>query len=300
MKYAAFVYRESANLGDYIQSLAAVQFLPKIDLYLDLNYLNEYQDQETVKMIFNGWFMHQPNHWPPPATIHPLFISFHISNFNRSEAVLAHPEMAFYYKQFAPVGCRDYHTVELLRKIGVPTYFSGDIALTLPRRKGPRSEEIVFVDPLGREKDGAFYFPGDKKFRRKFWESIAPKEVLDKAIYVTHYDLHKEDHLARYHRAEELLQLYSRAKFVVTSRLHCALPCLAFGTPVLYIESGFSSGPRRETRYKGLLELMRSTTLKDLIKGKPEIDWDSPPKNPVDTSPLASSLRKTCLEFSQC
>ena len=51
---------------------------------------------------------------------------------------------------------------------------------------------------------------------------------------------HAERHLfgqVRFDRAAWLLGIYSSAKAVVTGRLHCALPCLALGTPVLFVES---------------------------------------------------------------
>lgn len=35
--------------------------------------------------------------------------------------------------------------------------------------------------------------------------------------------------------ADTLLRKYAQAAYVVTSRIHCALPCIAMGTPVLYI-----------------------------------------------------------------
>ncbi|WP_264821067.1 polysaccharide pyruvyl transferase family protein [Acinetobacter schindleri] len=37
-----------------------------------------------------------------------------------------------------------------------------------------------------------------------------------------------------------MLEKYSTAKLVITSRIHCALPCLAMGTPVIYI-NGFDN-----------------------------------------------------------
>jgi hypothetical protein len=39
----------------------------------------------------------------------------------------------------------------------------------------------------------------------------------------------------RFKNVESLLNTYQSSKLVITSRLHCALPCLALGTPVLLL-----------------------------------------------------------------
>ena len=43
------------------------------------------------------------------------------------------------------------------------------------------------------------------------------------------------DQKFRRRAAREALEDYQRAELVVTSRLHAMLPCLAFGTPVVYV-----------------------------------------------------------------
>ena len=55
--------------------------------------------------------------------------------------------------------------------------------------------------------------------------------------------------------AEWLVRLYAKAKFVVTSRIHCALPCLGLGTPVLYVED-INQSVASSCRLGGLIELM--------------------------------------------
>ena len=37
--------------------------------------------------------------------------------------------------------------------------------------------------------------------------------------------------------ADELLKKYAKAEMVVTSRIHCALPCTGMGTPVIYVDN---------------------------------------------------------------
>ncbi len=42
------------NIGDEIQSLAAKQFLPQIDLFLDRDHLNKVKSNKKIKLIMNG------------------------------------------------------------------------------------------------------------------------------------------------------------------------------------------------------------------------------------------------------
>jgi hypothetical protein len=81
VKYAALAY-DTENIGDEIQSLAAMQFLPRVDTFINREWLNAFNpssDDEYV-MIMNGWYCHLPEHWPPSDKIRPLLISIHLSD----------------------------------------------------------------------------------------------------------------------------------------------------------------------------------------------------------------------------
>lgn len=71
------------------------------------------------------------------------------------------------------------------------------------------------------------------EFHRAY-SSAFGDDVLVAAEYLTHDVSKKEcpDEDAMFAKAEALLRRYECAPFVVTSRLHCTLPCLAMGTPV--------------------------------------------------------------------
>ena len=73
----------SQNIGDEIQSVAAMRFLPKIDYYchrerLDQFHLPEEQAGQKLKLIMNAWWMWQPKHFPPSEDIDPLLVSMHL------------------------------------------------------------------------------------------------------------------------------------------------------------------------------------------------------------------------------
>ena len=68
MKYGLMVVStgvdEKINIGDYIQALAAKQFLPSTDVFLERETDLKKYDGEEIKMIMNGWYMNHPRTGP--------------------------------------------------------------------------------------------------------------------------------------------------------------------------------------------------------------------------------------------
>ena len=82
MKFGLLTYAENKrffNVGDYIQSLAARQYLPSVDCHINREELGAYKG-DPVKLIMNGWFTHNAANWVPAPSIDPLFVSFHVNN----------------------------------------------------------------------------------------------------------------------------------------------------------------------------------------------------------------------------
>ena len=88
---------------------------------------------------------------------------------------------------------------------------------------------------FGRNRPGLFLVQvlWAAEFHRSY-AALFGDDVLLGATYVSHKVLKSgcADERSMFERAEALLRLYEKAPFVVTSRLHCTLPCLAMGTPV--------------------------------------------------------------------
>lgn len=70
-----------------------------------------------------------------------------------------------------------------------------------------------------------------------------------------HYDYEYPTNESRFQRAEELVRLYSNAQLVITSRIHCALPCLGLNTPVVFLQNDDDS-IESTCRFDGLLNLL--------------------------------------------
>ena len=281
------------NIGDYVQSLAARQYLPRVDRLVNREALNTY-DGEKTKLILNGWFMHHPENWPPSPSLDVLPISFHI---NRPYAGrMLSPEGIRYLKRFSEVGCRDHWTAELLEREGVNSYYSGCLTTTLKRPDVKKNNTILFVDALHavphlRELPGmpVRYFLSHLK-NGNIWMSLR-KERLQRRLLnaVNVYKDHDVEFLRnsiegrslssedRFMMAQTYLEKLASASLVITSRIHCALPCLAFGTPVVFIKYG-QSGSSNTYRFRGIIDYMNVLDLDGDLSKKGymsrSIGWD--------------------------
>lgn len=216
------MYANTCNLGDDIQALAAKQFLPHINHYIERDSIHEFKKESNVKTILNGWWTHNKNAWPPPKNIIPLLTSMHI-NEEASSTFLSKKSMN--YCKNLDFGARDTWTLKFLKNNKFKnTYLSYCLTLTFPAYYGPRNNNIIFVDSLSCEKTQLSHY-------METLCKLTPQE--------------------RFIIAQERLDLYKKAKLVVTSRLHCALPCLAFGTPVLFQMPNL--WPQRISGYKKIL-----------------------------------------------
>lgn len=268
----------------------------------------------------NGWFTHYPKTWIPHANIAPLFISFHVNKYAQ-DAMLSEAGVE-YLKQHAPIGCRDHYTKDTLQAHGIDAYFSGCLTLTLDSYKvndDERGDAIYIVDPL-------FNFPSKKKFLTslnsirkyiktgdvfklnaidKILKQHFSQEILDQAQYIEHElasNTYSEDE--KFNIAKDLLHKYARAKLVITSRIHCALPCLALGTPVIFIHGFDSLGDT--CRFNGLTDLFNTISVDAKthqsvlnLAHTQQIDLNSIPKNPTTYQKLTPHLKKTCKAFIQ-
>ncbi|HTT97754.1 MAG TPA: polysaccharide pyruvyl transferase family protein [Rhizomicrobium sp.] len=275
MKFGLFTYR-TRNIGDVIQSMAAAQFLPSVDCLIDRDRLSD--ATEACKIIFNGWFTHRPQNWPPAPALDALLISMHLSNevSPKSEGlrpadVLLSGENLEWFKAHAPIGARDLWTRDLLRAKGVDSYFSGCLTLTLGTGETrARRDYVCAVNLNGRMR-------------------AAVERRTGSPVVVRSHNGHKGSFEERVAVASDLLSLYAHAKCVITTKLHCALPCLALGTPVLLVTAASDS-----YRFSGLLDLVHHCDEHAVLDGTSDFDVARPPPNPIAYQDLRTNLiRKT-------
>jgi hypothetical protein len=133
----------------------------------------------------------------------------------------------------------------------VDAYFSGCLTLTLPKYEGTRGEDILFVDVLRTNYT--------KNYREAIVKNIIPNSYKDKVQFVSHIsdDLKALDRESRMQQAKQMLDTYAKAKIVFTSLIHCALPCVALGTPVVFIDFGFNNDSAKRDRFNGIIDLFK-------------------------------------------
>lgn len=216
----AILEHSTRNVGDDIQSLALEQLLPRVDLRVDRDQMGPAAAWgNEVAWILNGWFAPNTHSvWPPPGNARKLLVGFHAVHAD----IL--PRIALDH----PIGCRDPWTLTLCNQAGLDAWLSWCVTLTLQRPEVKRSDTVVLCDVP--ERDVA-------RLPAKFSNGVRVTQLIPRDSN-------------RRRRAMELLELYAGARWVVTSRLHAMLPCVAFGTPVVFLPPAHS-----ENRVFGYLHL---------------------------------------------
>jgi hypothetical protein len=281
--YGLLVHERTNNLGDEIQSLAAAQFLPKIDRMVRREDLRSDPGGAT-KLLLNGWFMHRPERWPPNDKIQPLITSFHVSQHRShrwqllpAARILLAPWNVGYLRKHGPIGARDLATLALLQRYEVESYYSGCLTLTFPVRDEAAVGKRIVACDLDDELLGA-----------------VAKNTREPPIVTTHADTATVAAIDRLRQAMRLLRTYATAKAVITTRLHCVLPCLAMGTPVVFIAS---DDERQRYRQQPALELAQHCSRADFLTGRAKFDPENLPANPTAFRTLAAQLAEKCHAF---
>lgn len=355
MKYGLLVTSPVSaykNIGDYMQSLAAKQFIPDDYCLVEKEAISQFESGDDVKVIMNAWYMWHPENWPPKPCIKPLLISMHITPL-RAEGMLTEKGKEYLIKN-GPVGCRDLATKRILEDAGVPAFFSACLTLTLGHTYKCEGERngVIFVDPfippykyivdgetifypLNVLKSFWYYLKNKKKVDRlikehdyfhakykiltyyqasMFYEAYSSKfddDVIFSAEYYTHMVpvAKDDDNTTLLAKAEDLICKYSKAQLVVTSRIHCALPCTGVKTPVIFMlnkdmesEKNMFGSPGR---FGGLVDFFRVMVYdKDKLYAKDQllnrydkVGLNSKIEAKDNWVQYAQDMTKMCLDF---
>lgn len=212
------------NLGDVIQGIAAKQFLPNSSIPVNREELNSIGNEPGF-LIGNGWFQHEFDNFPPPENITPFYISVHIakSDFIKLNRVRDH------FKKNAPIGCRDKKTLWLMRGFGIPAYYSSCLTLTIKRENinNKPNSEIIWVDNIDHPIPAKIEFKLNELIPNGFvkisHDTLSRFSTFDS--YVSNNKIIVNDFIER----------YNQAQLVLTTKIHCALPCIGMGVPVILI-----------------------------------------------------------------
>lgn len=219
----------AVNFGDNLQFMAIDYlysvFLPDTQevVKLQLNEIRDYRGEDIILPLnwnlFDRAFM-DGNRIDISENILPVFLGMTIESYAYKESFFNDYNIA-YLKRHEPIGCRDAHTVDVLRQYHIRAYLNGCLTSVFPKREKIAQNRIVFVDvPIGLLP----YIPEGMKGQYEvmtqqhyFDQSVSVENVLDKVK-------------AQYRKYAE------EAGLVVTSRLHVASPCMAMGIPVIFVK----------------------------------------------------------------
>ena len=247
MKNGIIYHPDSQNIGDDIQTYAA-SLIVKDPVFCNREMLDKITDE--TKLLCSGWFMHNAQHWPPSKFVKPLFESFHISGLEKGCAEKMTDSISLKnFKQHEPIGCRDYFTVELLKSNGINAFFTGCLTLSIPIYTGEKNDQIIVVNLLRSN------YTSD--YRNIINKHLIPSKYRGKIKYISHFSssIPSKDQNTRMKDVKDLLEQYGKAKLVITSLIHCALPCVAMGTPVIFIDFGFNNSHVNRDRFKGITDM---------------------------------------------
>ena len=155
---------------------------------------------------------------------------------------------------------------------------------------------LLFLCTAAFYKTYSSYFDDQLLFNAEYFSHMV--KVGEKTSIIS-----EEDKL---NYARNLLQKYAEASLVITSRLHCALPCLGLCTPVIFVTGDrleSQSSLMSKNRFGGLINLLRTmqynnfclTTDDNTILKKVTVDTVITNKN--DYLPIKDALLKKCYDF---
>ena len=204
---------------------------------------------EKVLLPMHGYFNYSKDFPAVPTSpdIVPVYLGFHTTSKN-------YIKNKPYWKEQKIVGCRDEATWTAMTQEGYSAFLTGCMTVLFPKREcTPKKERVFLVDAHPKI------------------EPYIPANLRDKIEYISH-DVKVDKKLSTKEQIEmgekitrDIYRRYAEeAILVVTSRLHCAAPCLAMGIPVILARDGF------DERYGWLDKFLPLYTPETFA----EIDWN--------------------------
>nr|MBR4281783.1 polysaccharide pyruvyl transferase family protein [Clostridia bacterium] len=281
MLYYGLTWRpRTDNLGDDLTALAALQHLPRVDRVLNADALDAplsgLQDDDRLVLLAHGLFLRSSAHWPTEKHIAPVCIGVHISEEDAWGLPFASLDGAGLdaLRACSPIAARDLRTANRLAKMNIPHTLTASLVLTLEHPPVKRSGVICCDVP----EDVVNLV---KSFRQ------------DAAVVTHELSNPAPDFTARMEAARAMVARYASAEMVFTRRLHCAMACLALGTPVLLLYR-----PEYEdvSRFAPMDEMVRRQGVEDFIREVRLHGMPAPWRNPADVGVLQRVLKSAVSE----
>ncbi|MBP3196592.1 MAG: polysaccharide pyruvyl transferase family protein [Butyrivibrio sp.] len=225
MKYGRLVYNDLdsditsyTNVGDWCQTFAVDRIYEKIGVpkedIVDINRseIGTYKGEKVLVIIqADCRQLEKKDFFPVSRDVVPVYLGVHRTQKKHIlEGIDKNSEI---------IGCRDEASYEMFKELGYDAFISGCLTTTLPKRKEGNYSEVYLVD-----------CPSEV-------EQYVPKEYEGHVHKFTHEIFNRanpEQDSRKYYE-----EYRDNARLVVTSRLHCAVPCMAMGIPVILVRKYF-------------------------------------------------------------
>jgi Polysaccharide pyruvyl transferase len=290
--WAAMGY-STQNIGDDVQALASVAFLPRVDAFVDRDSFDVVPhpglgaelitDTTDVHFFGNAWWKHkvyaangqvdstkcaagQGNcgppelRWPMPPRLHPFTIAMHLS------VPLATDDGLRALVEYQALALRDEASAVSMREAGgEAAFFAACMTLTLRRPHllaPPPKRSGIFLAHTSYFNDTALLLsivPSRLHHQVKWIDQDVPERWNFSSPL--RYLLDAEDRLAE----------LASARLVLTTRLHVLLPCLAMGVPVVFVSKPENAADIRFSGYASQLAPVTSPEDPRLAT----LDWDA-------------------------
>lgn len=238
-------HEKVANSGDELQGFSGLQFLPYLTDFVDRDF--GLPATPAQHLFANAWWGFN-SAFPPPSSLNAAWFSAHMSSKFQTIVV---PQNIEYFRRYAaavgPIGARDAPTLAFLKSLDLPTYQSSCFTQML-RPSGNTYKEKP------DERDLIMLVDVDTK--------VLPPEIAARGVrFRANVNASRTyDRQGRLEYAQELYSLYStKAKVVITSRIHSALPASVNGVPVIFVDRDESKLPGgKGGRTKGISDLFHT------------------------------------------
>lgn len=226
MKYANIVFagKEKHNLGDNLQLMAIDNLYKFMNLdensivKIPYNELSTWKESEGEKVILpiNFPFLEYKENGLSgmfSESITPVFIGLTLLSNTFSTDDIA------FLKKHEPIGCRDEYTYNNLKRAGIRVWLNGCMTLTLFDKRSLEHhdhwKDVLIIDVCNELQDHI------------------PHHIKEKAINLSQVVTLENGVSIQDYAAERYQMYYDQAKLIITSRLHCAISCIAMGIPVV-------------------------------------------------------------------
>lgn len=251
MKYGRITYNDMTggstpytNIGDWCQTFAIDNIYRRMGIAdsdivnLNRSEISTYKGEKVLVVLqADCRQLDQKDIFPVSEDIIPVYLGIHrTQKKNILKGIGKEKEL---------IACRDEETFNMFRFLGYDAFISGCLTATLPKRpESGEYTEVYLVD-----------CPGEI-------EKYVPDKYKGHIHKTTHEIFNRQnpetDSKAMYEEYK------SRAALVVTSRLHAAMPCMAFGIPVILVRAYY------DDRYSFIEKFTRPYLPEEFS----EIDWE--------------------------